>query len=134
MAASVAFARRRLVFDFRRLLGGEQGGHELTAQTVHVVEERPLELARAGDAVALYRLCRGVDEGVDLRGAREDELREFFFRGDADEAISCAFASESSNTSSLSLLPAAAAALNSATLSTGIANEWFFPLWVYCRL
>ena len=112
----------------------EELGHELAAQPVHVVEERLLELRGAGDSVALYGARGGVDDGVDLRGASQDELRELFFRGDSDDAISFASASESSKTRSLSFLPAETAALNSETLSTGMENEWFFPPRVYWRL
>ena len=71
---------------------------------------------------------------MDPRGAPQDELRDVFFRGDPDDAISFASASESSKTRSLSFLPAAAAALNSETLPTGMENEWFFPPRVYWRL
>ena len=113
---------------------GEQLCHEVAAEAVHLVEERLPEPRRAGDAVALDGLRGGVDERVDPRGAPQDELRELFFRGDSDDAISFASASESSKTRSLSFLPAATAALNSETLSTGMENEWFLPPRVYWRL
>ena len=113
---------------------GEQLCHEVAAGAVHLVEERLPEPRRAGDAVALDGLRGGVDERVDPRGAPQDELRDVFFRGDPDDAISFASASESSKTRSLSFLPAATAALNSETLSTGMENEWFFPPRVYWRL
>ena len=89
-----------------------------------------------GDAERVLRgeVPRGADDGVDLRGASQDELRDVFFSGDSDDAISFASASESSKTRSLSFLPAATAALNSETLSTGMENEWFFPPRVYWRL
>ena len=58
---------------------GEELGHEFAAETVHVVEERLLELRRAGDAVAFDRVRGGVNDGVDLRGASQDEVCEFFF-------------------------------------------------------
>ena len=95
------------------------------------VEERLLKHRRAGDAVALYGFRCGIYDGVDLRGASQDEVRELFFRGVSAEAISRAFVSESSSTSSLSFFPEATAALKSETLSVGIANEWFLPLCVY---
>ena len=111
---------------------GEELGHELAAEPVHVVEERLLQLGGASDAVALDRRGRSVHDGMDLRCAPQDEVRELFFRGDSDEASSRAFASESSSTRSFSFRPAATAALKSATLPVGIANEWFLPLCVYC--
>ena len=64
---------------------------------------------------------------VDFRGASQDEVSELFFRGVSVEAISRAFVSESSSTSSCSFFPEATAALKSETLSVGIANEWFCP-------
>ena len=60
---------------------GEELGHELAAEPVHVVEERLLEAARASDAVALDRRGRGVHDGVDLRGTPQDEVRELFLEG-----------------------------------------------------
>ena len=130
----VALLRLWLVVSRCRGSCGEKLGHEFAAETVHVVEERLFELRGAGDAVALDRVRCRVDHGLDLRGAPQDEVREFFFRAEPDDAISFASASESSKTRSLSFLPAATAALNSETLSTGMENEWFFPPRVYWRL
>ena len=113
---------------------GEELGHELAAEAIHVVEERLLQLGGASDAVALDRRGRGVHDGVDLRGSPQDEVREFFFREDDCSTKSLVSASESSRTSSLSFLPDARTSLNSATMPTGMAFEWFLPLSVYWRL
>ena len=134
VVSGVALARLGLVVLRGCCACGEELGHELPAQAVHVVEQRLLELRSAGDAVALYGARCRVDDGVYLRGAPQDELRELFFRGVSAEASSRALASESSSTRSFSFLPAATAALKSSTLSNGIANEWFLPLCVYWRL
>lgn len=89
---------------------------------VQAIPSRSMELAAASTTAWIF--------AAPLRTS----CASFFFRGDSDDAISFASASESSKTRSLSFLPAATAALNSETLSTGMENEWFFPPRVYWRL
>ena len=101
---------------------GKELGHELAAEPVHVVEERLLEPRRAGDAVALDRVRCGVDDGLDLRGASQDEVRELFFRAEPEAMISCASASESSRTSFCIFFPCLIASLIWETLSAGMKS------------
>ena len=78
MAPGVALGFPGLVVLRGRGTRGEQLCHEVAAEAVHLVKERLLELRRAGDAVALNGLRGGIDDGVDPRGAPQDELRDFF--------------------------------------------------------
>lgn len=112
----------------------EELGHELAAQPVHVVEERLLELRGAGDSVALYGARGGVDDGVDLRGAPQDELREFFFRGDSEERIDSASAFVSSASSLFAVAPPLTASRKAGSLSLGMRTVWLRPSAQYWRL
>lgn len=132
--ARVALPGLGFVVPGRRGSRGKEGCHELAAEAVHVVEERLLELRGAGDAVALDRVRCCVDNGLDLRGASQDEVRELFFRADDCSTRRPVSATDSSRTRSLSFLPEAMAFLNSVTIPTGIVIEWFLPLSVYWKL
>ena len=79
VAARVPLLGIGIVVLGRGRSSGEKLGHELAAESVHVVEEGLLEPGGAGDAVAFDGVRGGVDEGVDLRGAPQDEVRELFF-------------------------------------------------------
>ena len=78
VVSGVALLRLGLVVLRGRGACGEELGHELAAEPVHVVEERLLKPRRAGNAVALDRVGGVVDDGMNLRGSSQDEVRELF--------------------------------------------------------
>ena len=134
VAARVALPGFRQVVLRARGARGEKLGHELAAEAVHVVEERLLEAARASDAVALDRRGGGVYDGVDPRGASQNEVRELFFRGDWQERIASASAFVSSTRSFFAVAPPFTASTKAGSLSLGILMVWFRPSAQYWRL
>lgn len=115
---------------------GERVARLLERTELHREAGDRLRRARCHLPLVLPHALVLVEELEDADEARTGQGQDsaLFFRGDSDDAISFASASESSKTRSLSFLPAATAALNSETLSTGMENEWFFPPRVYWRL
>lgn len=113
---------------------GKELCHEVPAEPVHLVEERLLELRRAGDAVALDGARGRVDDGVDPRRPPQDDSRDVFFRVDSAERIASASTFARSASSLLAVAPPLTASRKAGSLSLGMRMVWLRPLAQYWRL